>query len=133
MKRRSIVYGLICGLITFQDAMPTYAAGDEPNKFVGPYAGLVFGFGVVDGSWSDGSFPPVTTKLSSEGGFAGITAGHILQKQGIDFQILEAASTHGGRVKKASDFVDFPIDLGGDQISGLDKSLCSLRQLMDVI
>ena len=33
-------------------------------------------------------------------GAAGITAGHILNKQGIDFQILEAAPIHGGRVKK---------------------------------
>ncbi|MEM8908686.1 MAG: NAD(P)/FAD-dependent oxidoreductase [Bacteroidota bacterium] len=49
-------------------------------------------------------------------GAAGITAGHILNKQGIDFQILEAAPTHGGRVKKSSNFVDFPIDLGGEWI-----------------
>lgn len=49
-------------------------------------------------------------------GAAGITAGYILNKQGIDFQILEAASIHGGRVKKAGDFVDFPIDLGGEWI-----------------
>lgn len=49
-------------------------------------------------------------------GAAGITAGHILNKQGIDFQILEAAPIHGGRVKKAADFADFPIDLGGEWI-----------------
>jgi len=49
-------------------------------------------------------------------GAAGITAGHILNKQGIDFQILEASPIHGGRVKKAPDFVDFPIDLGAEWI-----------------
>ncbi len=49
-------------------------------------------------------------------GAAGITAGHILHKKGIDFQILEASSIHGGRVKKANNFVDFPIDLGGEWI-----------------
>ena len=49
-------------------------------------------------------------------GAAGITAGHILNKKGIDFQILEASSIHGGRVKKSADFVDFPIDLGGEWI-----------------
>ncbi len=49
-------------------------------------------------------------------GAAGITAGHILNQQGIDFQILEAAPIHGGRVKKAANFVDFPIDLGGEWI-----------------
>lgn len=49
-------------------------------------------------------------------GAAGLTAGHILHQKKIDFQILEAASIHGGRVKKAADFVDFPIDLGGEWI-----------------
>jgi len=49
-------------------------------------------------------------------GAAGITAGHLLRQQGIDFQILEASSIHGGRVKKAADFVDFPIDLGAEWI-----------------
>lgn len=49
-------------------------------------------------------------------GATGITAGHILNKQGIDFQILEATAVHGGRVKKAIDFADFPIDLGAEWI-----------------
>lgn len=49
-------------------------------------------------------------------GAAGLTAGHILQQKNIDFEILEATSIHGGRVKKAADFVDFPIDLGGEWI-----------------
>lgn len=49
-------------------------------------------------------------------GSAGITAGYILNEQGIDLQILEASSIHGGRVKKAGGFVDFPIDLGGEWI-----------------
>ncbi|MEM9928538.1 MAG: NAD(P)/FAD-dependent oxidoreductase [Bacteroidota bacterium] len=49
-------------------------------------------------------------------GAAGITAGHILQKEGVDFQILEAASIHGGRVKKTTALGDFPIDLGAEWI-----------------
>ncbi|MEM9546226.1 MAG: NAD(P)/FAD-dependent oxidoreductase [Bacteroidota bacterium] len=49
-------------------------------------------------------------------GAAGITAGHILHQQGVDFEILEASAIHGGRVKKAQNFVDFPIDLGGEWI-----------------
>ncbi|MEO0731944.1 MAG: NAD(P)/FAD-dependent oxidoreductase [Bacteroidota bacterium] len=61
--------------------------------------------------------PDFTGKVLIIGaGAAGITAGHILHKHGIDFQILEAAATHGGRVKKAADFADFPIDLGGEWI-----------------
>ncbi|MEM1320672.1 MAG: NAD(P)/FAD-dependent oxidoreductase [Bacteroidota bacterium] len=50
-------------------------------------------------------------------GAAGITAGYILQRQGIDFQIIEAAPIFGGRVKKLNKgFADFPIDLGGEWI-----------------
>jgi protoporphyrinogen oxidase len=48
-------------------------------------------------------------------GAAGITAGHALSEKGIDFEILEASSVHGGRVKKDADFADFPIDLGAVQ------------------
>ncbi len=49
-------------------------------------------------------------------GAAGLIAGHILQQKNIDFQIIEASSIYGGRVKKAADFADFPIDLGGEWI-----------------
>ena len=49
-------------------------------------------------------------------GAAGITAGHLLAERGIDFEILEASSTHGGRVRKLEGFADFPIDLGGEWI-----------------
>ncbi|MEM7575673.1 MAG: NAD(P)/FAD-dependent oxidoreductase [Bacteroidota bacterium] len=49
-------------------------------------------------------------------GAAGLTAGHLLQQQGVDFQILEASDQHGGRVKKSASFVDYPIDLGGEWI-----------------
>lgn len=49
-------------------------------------------------------------------GAAGITAGHILTQKQIDFEILEAAALHGGRVKKLEGFADFPIDIGGEWI-----------------
>ena len=49
-------------------------------------------------------------------GAAGITAGHLLAERGIEFEILEASSTHGGRVRKLEGFADFPIDLGGEWI-----------------
>ncbi len=49
-------------------------------------------------------------------GAAGITAGHALLEKGIDFEILEASSVHGGRVKKTADFADFPIDLGAEWV-----------------
>lgn len=49
-------------------------------------------------------------------GAAGLLAGYTLQRHNIDFQILEASSTFGGRVKKTVDFADFPIDLGAEWI-----------------
>ncbi|WP_448556361.1 flavin monoamine oxidase family protein [Thalassotalea montiporae] len=49
-------------------------------------------------------------------GVAGLTAGYLLQQQGIDFEILEASSIVGGRVKTNKDFVDFPIPLGAEWI-----------------
>lgn len=49
-------------------------------------------------------------------GAAGLTAGHVLNQYGIDFQIIEASSVYGGRVKEANNFTDFPIDLGAEWI-----------------
>lgn len=49
-------------------------------------------------------------------GAAGLTAGHVLKQHGIDFQILEASSIYGGRVKATKNFADFPIDLGAEWI-----------------
>ncbi|OJJ16946.1 hypothetical protein BKI52_29965 [marine bacterium AO1-C] len=49
-------------------------------------------------------------------GAAGLMAGHLLRQNNISFQILEASDTYGGRVKEASNFADFPIDLGAEWI-----------------
>lgn len=49
-------------------------------------------------------------------GAAGLTAGYLLQQQGIDCQILEASSTYGGRMKRTTEFADFPIPLGAEWI-----------------
>ncbi len=49
-------------------------------------------------------------------GAAGMTAGYILDQLGISYQVLEAASTYGGRIKRTKDFTDFPIPLGGEWI-----------------
>ena len=49
-------------------------------------------------------------------GPAGMSTGYLLQQQGIDFEIIEAASTYGGRIKTNKNFVDFPIPLGGEWI-----------------
>lgn len=49
-------------------------------------------------------------------GAAGLTAGYLLDKYNIDFQIIEASSEFGGRMKRTTDFADFPIDLGAEWI-----------------
>lgn len=47
-------------------------------------------------------------------GAAGLTAAYRLSQLGINFQILEASSNFGGRMKTTDDFVDFPIPLGAE-------------------
>ncbi|MBX2817584.1 MAG: FAD-dependent oxidoreductase [Saprospiraceae bacterium] len=47
-------------------------------------------------------------------GAGGLTAGYLLQQRNIDFEILEASSLYGGRMKRTKDFADFPIPLGGE-------------------
>ncbi len=49
-------------------------------------------------------------------GAAGLAAGYILNRYGVDFEILEANPVYGGRVKRDSTFADFPIDLGAEWI-----------------
>ncbi len=49
-------------------------------------------------------------------GSAGLMAGYTLQQYGIDFEIIEASSVFGGRVKKSNNLADFPIDLGAEWI-----------------
>ncbi len=49
-------------------------------------------------------------------GAAGMAAGYLLKRHNVDFEILEAAPVYGGRLKKASNFADFPIDLGAEWI-----------------
>ncbi|MEM6840643.1 MAG: FAD-dependent oxidoreductase [Bacteroidota bacterium] len=50
-------------------------------------------------------------------GAAGLSAGHLLQQQGVDFKILEASAGYGGRMKTLNDFVDYPIPLGAEWIT----------------
>lgn len=57
-------------------------------------------------------------------GAAGLVAGYILNENGIDFEIIEASSRFGGRVKRIESFSDFPIDLGGEWIH-TDPSILS--------
>ena len=47
-------------------------------------------------------------------GAAGLSAAYLLQQQGIDYEVLEASSNYGGRMKRTVDFADFPIPLGAE-------------------
>jgi len=47
-------------------------------------------------------------------GAGGLSAGYLLQQQGVDFEILEASSAFGGRMRINTNFADFPIPLGAE-------------------
>jgi monoamine oxidase len=47
-------------------------------------------------------------------GAGGLSAGYLLNQLGVDFEILEASSQYGGRMKINTDFTDFPIPLGAE-------------------
>ena len=47
-------------------------------------------------------------------GAAGMAAGYLLAQRGVNFEILEASSTHGGRMRHNSTFTDFPVPLGAE-------------------
>ena len=49
-------------------------------------------------------------------GAGGLSAGYLLDQLGIDFEILEASSNFGGRMKINTNFAEFPIPLGAEWI-----------------
>jgi monoamine oxidase len=50
-----------------------------------------------------------------------MASAYLLAQQGIDFQILEAAPTYGGRIKHNTTFADFSIPLGAEWLH-VDRS-----------
>ena len=59
---------------------------------------------------------PVNKVIIIGAGAGGLSAGYLLAQKGIDFEILEASSVYGGRMKINTDFADFPIPLGSEWI-----------------
>lgn len=51
-------------------------------------------------------------------GAAGLFAGYALKELGIDFKVLEASDSIGGRLGKVEGFADFPIDQGAQWLHG---------------
>ena len=59
-------------------------------------------------------------------GAAGLYAGYILKSKGINFQILEASNTHGGRMGKTTGFADYTIDNGAQWLHGNNNLVADL-------
>jgi monoamine oxidase len=51
-------------------------------------------------------------------GVSGLYAASLLEQYGISYEILEASSHYGGRIRSLQGFTDFDIDLGADTIYG---------------
>ena len=47
-------------------------------------------------------------------GAGGLSSGYLLKQRGVSFEILEASSNFGGRMKTNTNFADFPIPLGAE-------------------
>lgn len=73
-------------------------------------AALLVGCGSESSTAFDGSV------LVIGAGPAGMTAAHQLRQRGVDVVVLEAGTTHGGRIRHDLDFADFPISLGGEWV-----------------
>jgi monoamine oxidase len=81
----------------------------------------LFGIGLpMQSVWSSCKKDDVmTTPFSGKvliigAGAGGLSAGYFLHQQGTDFEILEASSAYGGRMRINTDFADFPIPLGAE-------------------
>lgn len=61
-------------------------------------------------------------------GAAGLYAGHLLKQKGVEFEILEAGSHHGGRMGRLTGFASFPIDLGAQWLHGKNNIVGDLIQ-----
>lgn len=72
-------------------------------------------------SKDDSIFPTFKTNFSGKviivgAGAAGLAAGYLLSRYGVEFEIIEASPVFGGRVKRIDGFADFPIDIGAEWI-----------------
>ena len=60
-------------------------------------------------------------------GASGLAAANILEKNNIEYVILEATNRYGGRLKKDTTLADFPIDLGAEWIHSAPITLNVLK------
>jgi monoamine oxidase len=62
----------------------------------------------------DESIPFTGKVLIIGAGAGGLSTGYFLNQQGVDFEIIEASSVFGGRMKINTSFADYPIPLGAE-------------------
>jgi len=60
-------------------------------------------------------------------GASGLAAAKILERNNIDYKILEATNRYGGRLKKDTTLADFPIDIGAEWIHNKPAILNRLK------
>lgn len=60
-------------------------------------------------------------------GASGLAAAKVLEKNNIDYTILEATSRYGGRLKKDTSLADFPIDIGAEWLHSAPITLNVLK------
>jgi len=60
-------------------------------------------------------------------GASGLAAAKILERNRIDYKILEATNRYGGRLKKDTTLADFPIDIGAEWIHNKPAILNRLK------
>ena len=56
-------------------------------------------------------------------GAAGLSAAYLLKQHGRECIVLEASDQHGGRIKRAREFADFPIPLGAEWLHSTRSEL----------
>lgn len=61
-------------------------------------------------------------------GAGGLSAGYLLQQLGIEFQIIEASATFGGRMKINNSFADFPLPMGAEW---LETSVSVFKEIVN--
>ena len=107
MNRKDFIK--VCGLlglsIPLQGVLTACTSNDDDTLVTGEFSGKVLIIGA---------------------GAAGMASGYLLAQQGVDFQILEASPTHGGRMKRTNSFVDFPIPLGAEWLHSSPAEFTSI-------
>lgn len=95
MTRREFVR--ICGILGIGSPISSSLISCKDQNEISPFGGKVIIIGA---------------------GAGGLSAAYLLQQLGIAYEILEASSRFGGRMKINSSFADFPIPLGAEWLEG---------------